>query len=115
MRTVWPDRIDRMKLLRGLCLHGLLALSLHAAAATPARADVSYAGVLPCADCAGIDYLPIDTNEAFTTVIAGLEFYVIPALRFSPNVEWVNYSKPSGSALKPKSDLATRMTFFVSW
>ncbi len=44
-----------MKLLRGLCLHGLLALSLHAAAATPARADVSYAGVLPCADCAGKD------------------------------------------------------------
>jgi hypothetical protein len=69
----------------------------------------------PCADCSGIDYLPIDTKGAFTTVIAGLEFFVAPTVRFSPNVEWVTYSKPAGNVAKPKSDIVPRMTFYVSW
>lgn len=69
----------------------------------------------PCADCSGIDYLPIDTKGAFTTVIAGLEFYVSPAVRFSPNVEWVTYSKPAGTTPKPKADIVPRMTFYVTW
>ena len=69
----------------------------------------------PCADCSGIDYLPIETKGAFTTVIAGLEFFVIPAVRFSPNVEWVTYSKPAGSTPTPKADIVPRMTFYVTW
>ena len=43
----------------------------------------------PCADCSGIDFLPIDTKEAFTTTIAGIEFYIHPSVRFSPNFEYV--------------------------
>jgi len=44
-----------MNRLLSLCLCGLLALSVHAGAAPQAGADVSYAGTLPCADCAGQD------------------------------------------------------------
>jgi hypothetical protein len=70
----------------------------------------------PCADCSGIDYLPIDTKEAFTTTIAGVEWFVTPAVRFSPNVEWVTYSTPSGAgASTPKDDTALRLTFFWTW
>ena len=69
----------------------------------------------PCADCAAIDYLPIDTTTAFTTTIAGIEYFLLPAVRFSPNVEWVRYSDPEGTAPKPKNDIAARLTFFWTW
>jgi hypothetical protein len=70
----------------------------------------------PCADCSGIDYLPIDTKGAFTLTIVGVEYYIHPSVRFSPNVEWVNYSTPSGSgATKPKDDAVVRLTFFWTW
>ena len=70
----------------------------------------------PCADCSGIDYLPIDTKEAFTLTIAGVEYYIHPSVRFSPNVEWVTYSTPSAStATKPKDDVVGRLTFYWTW
>lgn len=69
----------------------------------------------PCADCPGIDYLPIETKGAFTALMGGLEFSVTPAVRFSPNVQVVTYSKPSGNIAKPKSDVVSRLTFYVVW
>jgi hypothetical protein len=70
----------------------------------------------PCPDCASIDYLPIDTTTKFTLVIAGAEYYLLPAVRFSPNVEWVNYSAPAGAALAtPKDDIVWRATFYWVW
>lgn len=68
----------------------------------------------PCADCSGIDYLPIDTREAFTTTIAGLEFYVHPSVRFSPNFEYVKYGEPA-SGTAPKDDVVARLTFYWVW
>jgi hypothetical protein len=68
----------------------------------------------PCPDCSGIDYLPIDTHEAFTTTIAGLEYYIHPSVRFSPNVEYVAYSNPATGS-KPKNDTAGRLTFYWVW
>jgi hypothetical protein len=70
----------------------------------------------PCPDCASIDYLPIDTSTKFALVIAGAEYYLIPSVRFSPNVEWVNYSAPADSAIpKPKDDIVWRATFYWVW
>ena len=70
----------------------------------------------PCPDCASSDYLPIDTTTEFTLLIAGAEFYVIPSVRFSPNVEWVAYSAPADSAIaKPKNDIVWRATFYWVW
>ena len=69
----------------------------------------------PCADCAGIDYLPIDTTQPFTMTLAGVEYLLHPSVRISPNVEWVKYSKPEGGATAPKDDLALRLTFFWSF
>ena len=46
----------------------------------------------PCGSgCAGIDYLPISGDAKFTTTIGGIEYYIHPSVRFSPNVEWVTY------------------------
>lgn len=68
----------------------------------------------PCADCSGIDYLPIDTHVPFTMTLLGLEFYLHPSVRFSPNVELVSYGAPS-SGTKPKNDAVARMTFYWVW
>ena len=68
-----------------------------------------------CADCSGIDYLPIENKSPFTLTIAGLEFLPHPAVRFSPNVEGVVYSTSTGATTKPKSDIAARLTFAVTW
>ena len=69
----------------------------------------------PCADCSGIDYLPIDTKEAFTTTITGFEFYVHPSVRFSPNIEYVRYSDPPAGTTAPKDDAVVRLTFYWVW
>jgi hypothetical protein len=70
----------------------------------------------PCPDCSGIDYLPIDTSAKFTMFLAGLEYYVIPSVRFSPNVEWVNYGSPAkAGAETPKDDVVWRATFYWTW
>ncbi len=70
----------------------------------------------PCPQCSGIDYLPIDTSATFTTAIAGIEYYVNPSVRFSPNVEWVRYGTPANAALSaPDDDLVARATFYWTW
>lgn len=66
----------------------------------------------PCVDCGAIDYLPIATTEPFTMTIAGFEYRLHPAVRVSPNIEWVTYG---GGDSAPESDLAARLTFFWSW
>ncbi len=68
----------------------------------------------PCADCAGIDYLPIDTQEPFTLTLAGVEFYLHPSVRLSPNVEYVAYGS-SATGTRPASDVAARFTFYWVW
>ena len=70
----------------------------------------------PCPDCADIDYLPIDPGAAFTLTLAGIEYYIHPSVRFSPNIEWVAYGTPSaGNATRPTNDLVVRLTFFWTW
>ena len=70
----------------------------------------------PCPDCAGIDYLPIDTSAPFTLFLAGVEYFLLPSVRFSPNVEWVTYSSPEqAGAARPKDDLVWRATFYWVW
>ena len=70
----------------------------------------------PCADCPDIDYLPIDAAAPFTLTLAGIEYFLHPSVRFSPNVEWVNYDKPEGAATGvSKNDVAIRLTFFWNW
>jgi hypothetical protein len=70
----------------------------------------------PCPDCSGIDYLPIDTSAKFTLLLAGVEYYLHPSVRFSPNVEWVNYSTPqTAGTATPKDDIVWRATFYWTW
>ena len=70
----------------------------------------------PCPDCSGIDYLPIDTSAKFTMFLAGVEYYLIPAVRFSPNVEWVTYGTPAKAGTPaPKDDVVWRATFYWAW
>lgn len=70
----------------------------------------------PCPDCAGIDYLPIDTSVPFTLFLAGVEYFLLPSVRFSPNVEWVAYGSPEqAGAARPKDDLVWRATFYWVW
>lgn len=68
----------------------------------------------PCGDCAGIDYLPIAPTHPFTTTIAGVEYWLHPAVRISPNVEWVVYGK-EGTLPKPANDTVGRLTFYWSF
>ena len=55
----------------------------------------------PCVDCGGIDYFPAATNAAFTPTIAGMEYFIHPSVRFSPNVEYTAYSDPA-TGTKPQ-------------
>ena len=68
----------------------------------------------PCSDCTGIDYLPIASGTPFTFVLAGIEYYLLPNVRFSPNIEFVSYSTPA-SGQKPKNDAVARLTFYWAW
>ena len=67
----------------------------------------------PCTDCAAIDYLPIATTHPFTTTIAGIEYFLHPSVRISPNVEWVAYRETAGTPATPDDDRVVRLTF--SW
>jgi hypothetical protein len=59
----------------------------------------------------GIDYLPIDNRFDFTFGVAGLEWYLHPSFRISPNVEFVSYGDgPSGVSIE--DDVVYRMTFY---
>ena len=70
----------------------------------------------PCPDCSGIDYLPIDTSAKFTMFLAGAEYFLIPSVRFSPNVEWVTYGSPDkAGAVAPADDVVWRATFYWTW
>lgn len=70
----------------------------------------------PCPECASIDYLPIDTTAKFTLVLAGAEYFLLPSVRFSPNVEWVTYGAPTDPAVaRPKDDIVWRATFYWAW
>jgi hypothetical protein len=70
----------------------------------------------PCTLCAGIDYLPLDASARFTYVLAGVEYYLHPSVRFSPNVEWVTYGTPAKAGVPtPKDDVVMRATFFWAW
>ena len=70
----------------------------------------------PCPQCAGLNYLPIDPGAPFTFGLAGVEFYIHPSVRLSPNVEWVAYGPPASAVAAPlKNDVVFRTTFFWSW
>jgi hypothetical protein len=63
---------------------------------------------LPGAD--GIDYLVLGNKSQFKLFLVGLEYYLHPSVRISPNVEWTSYDD---SAIA--DDVATRLTFFWTW
>jgi hypothetical protein len=63
---------------------------------------------LPGAD--GIDYLVLSTASPFKTYIFGLEYYIHPSVRISPNVEIVSYDESSVS-----KDVVPRLTFYWNW
>ena len=70
----------------------------------------------PCADCPGMDYLPIDGQQPFTLTIAGIEYYIHPSVRFSPNIEYVSYGDPPDGSAKPiRATAAARLTFYWVW
>lgn len=69
----------------------------------------------PCSDCSGIDYLPIANSAPFLTAIAGLEYYLQPSLRVSPNIEYVTYDDPPSGAPKPRRTSVARLTFYWAW
>lgn len=71
----------------------------------------------PCGSrCAEIDYLPLSGDAKFTTTIAGVEYYLQSNVRFSPNLEWVDYGRPPvTSVARPADDIVLRATFLWSW
>ncbi len=47
-----------------------------------------------------------DGDAKFTTTIAGIEYYIHPSVRFSPNVEWVSYGTPvKAGVATPEDDI----------
>jgi len=69
-----------------------------------------------CADCSGLDYLPMSAAAPFTMTMAGLEYYLLPTVRFSPNIQYVTYGTPESANIpKPKNELACRATFYWTW
>jgi hypothetical protein len=63
---------------------------------------------LPGAD--GIDYLVLSTRSPFKFFLLGLEYYLHPSVRISPNVEWVTYDDSAVS-----KDVVPRITLFWIW
>jgi len=75
---------------------------------------VDHSGANP--DVNGIDYLPLYNKAPFTLGIVGVEYYILPSLRVSPNVEFTHYGTPLAGATAPaKNDIACRLTFYWSW
>jgi hypothetical protein len=65
----------------------------------------------PLPGAEAIDYWEIDNRTKFNLTILGVEYYLIPQIRFSPNVQWVNYDTlPNGTELK--DDIVWRLTFY---
>jgi hypothetical protein len=68
----------------------------------------------PNPDGAGVAYLPIDPRAKYTFSLTGVEFFLLPSVRFSPNIETVSYGKlPDGTSIK--SDVVFRATMFWTW
>jgi hypothetical protein len=68
----------------------------------------------PNPDAGGIAYLPIDPRAKYTFFLTGVEYYVLPSVRVTPNVETVSYGKlPDGSSIK--TDVVFRTTFYWTW
>ena len=61
-----------------------------------------------------IDYWLLSSQSPFTTWIVGGEWYLHPAVRFSPNLELVRYSNDPDPANFPgrRQDSILRLTFF---
>lgn len=69
-----------------------------------------------CPTCASLNYLPIDPSAPFTFGLAGVEYYLHPSVRISPNVEWIAYGNPAAAgAPTPKTDIVFRTTFYWVW
>jgi hypothetical protein len=68
------------------------------------------------ADCTGIDYLPMSGVAPFTMFMGGFEYYLLPSVRVSPNVQFVTYSSPeSASVTTPKHETTLRATVYWTW
>ena len=68
----------------------------------------------PNPDGAGIAYLPIDPRAKYTFFLTGVEYYLLPSVRFTPNIETVSYGKlPDGSSIK--NDVVFRATMYWTW
>jgi hypothetical protein len=65
----------------------------------------------------GIDYWMLSSREPFQTYILGGEWYILPKVRLSPNVEWAKYDNDPDPILFPGRDEERiyRLTFFWSW
>ena len=65
-------------------------------------------------DAQDIDYLLLSSHAPFSTWIAGGEWYLHPALRFSPNVEIVRYTHDPDPLQFPgrRQDAILRFTFY---
>jgi hypothetical protein len=68
----------------------------------------------PCLDCGAIAYFPAATNAPFTTTIGGMEYYILPSVRISPNFEYVSFGDPA-TGTKPKNMSVARFTFYWVW
>jgi hypothetical protein len=64
---------------------------------------------LPGADT--IAYLSFSKDAPFKFYLAGLEFWLRGSIRLSPNVEWVSYDEPDGTA-EIQNDTVARLTFY---
>jgi hypothetical protein len=68
----------------------------------------------PNPDGAGIAYLPIDPRAKYWFSLTGVEFFLLPSVRFSPNLETVSYGKlPDGTSIK--ADVVWRATMYWVW
>ncbi len=63
---------------------------------------------LPGAD--GIDYLVLSADSPFRTYLLGAEWHLLPSVRISPNLEWVDYDDPAIG-----KDVVPRLTFYWTW
>jgi hypothetical protein len=70
---------------------------------------------LPGAD--GIDYWILSPQQPFKTWIVGGEYFLLPAIRVSPNLELVKYASDPDPTQFPgrDEDRILRVTFFWSW
>ena len=61
-----------------------------------------------------ISYLPFDETASSTLFIGGIEYRPTESLRFTPNVEIVQYDK-NAAGITPSTDIIPRITFFFEF